>query len=122
MSNSADVSSLHSGKRQSACTPSNMQLHLQRSVTQSASVQQDRLLGTLQDFGDNSLVISGLHENMGSMRFRDMHMKGMAAIAAQLCDAEQFMTACHRRMDFSLQKYVPMCALAIRKIAAGPER
>lgn len=122
MSNTADGSSLHSGKCRSGCTPANMQLHLQRSVTQSASVQQDRLLGTLQDFGDNSLVISGLHENMGSMRFRDMHMKGMAAIAAQLCDADQFMTACHRRMDFSMQKYVPMCALAIRKIAAGPER
>ena len=59
---------------------------------------------------------------MGSMRFRDMHMKGTAAIAAQLCDADQFMTASHRRMDFSMQKYVPMCALAIRKIAAGPER
>jgi len=80
------------------------------------------LLSTLQDFGDNPLVISGLHENMGSMRFRDTNLRGTAAIAGQLCDADQFMTACHRRMDFSLQKYVPMCALAIRSIAAGPER
>lgn len=95
---------------------------LQRSAALQASAQQDRLLSTLQDFGDNPLVISGLHENMGSMRFRDTNLRGTAAIASQLCDADQFMTACHRRMDFSMQKYVPTCALAIRSIAAGPER
>ncbi|DBA73642.1 TPA: hypothetical protein ACH3X2_009627 [Trebouxia sp. C0005] len=95
---------------------------IKRSAALQASAQQDSLLSTLQDFGDNPLVISGLHENMGSMRFRDTNLRGTAAIAGQLCDADQFMTACHRRMDFSIQKYVPMCALAIRSIAAGPER
>ena len=95
---------------------------LQRSAALKPSAQQDRLLSTLQDFGDNALVISGLHENMGSMRFRDTNLRGSAAITGRLCDADQFMATCHRRMDFSLQKYVPVCALAIRSIAAGPER
>ena len=95
---------------------------MQRTPALQASSQQDRLLTMLQDFGDNTLVVSGLHENMGSMRFRDTNLRGTAAITSQLCDADQFMTACLRRMDFSMQKYVPMCALAIRGIAAGPER
>ena len=95
---------------------------MQRSASLQANAQQDKLLSTLQDFGDNPLIISGLHENMGSMRFRDHNLTGSANIISQLCDADQFMAASHRRMDFSLQKYVPLCALAVRSIAAGPDR
>ena len=110
---------MHSVSR--TCPANTAQLSLQRSASQ-ANAQQDTLLSSLQDFGDNPLVISGLHENMSGMRFRDIHLRGTAAIVNQLCDADHFMAASHRRMDFSMQKYVPMCALAVRSIAAGPER
>ena len=56
------------------------------------------------------------------MRFRDMHMQGTARIVEQLCDADQFLAAGMQRMDFGLRKYVSTSALAIRNIAAGPDR
>ena len=56
------------------------------------------------------------------MRFRDMHMRGTASIVEQLCEADQFLAAGMRRMDFGLRKYVSISALAIRNIAAGPDR
>lgn len=94
---------------------------LQRSAKQAES-KQERLLSTLQDFGDDPLILSGLHENMEGMRFRDMHMQGTARIIEQLCDADQFLAAGMQRMDFGLRKYVSTSALAIRNIAAGPDR
>ena len=74
------------------------------------------------DFGDNDLIVSGLHENYRSARYLDTHMARTASILDHLADSDRLTARMQRRSDYALLKFAPAHALAIRAIVAGPSR
>ncbi|KAK9809883.1 hypothetical protein WJX72_001010 [[Myrmecia] bisecta] len=84
--------------------------------------ETNRLFTLLQDFGDNDLILAGQHENVANACYHDTHMQRTAAILHHFETADTFTRMCHRRGEFGLLKYVPACLLAVRSLAAGPER
>ena len=81
-----------------------------------------RLMGILQDFGDNSLLLAGMHEFMESSGFSDISMRQTAAMQGHLQDADIFARACMRTGDYGLQKYIPSSIIALATMLAVPHR
>ncbi|KAK9841303.1 hypothetical protein WJX74_003531 [Apatococcus lobatus] len=81
-----------------------------------------RLMGLLQDFGDNTLVLAGMHEFMESSGFSDISMQRTSSMQGHLEDADVFARASMRTGDYGLQKYVPASILALTTMLAVPHR
>ncbi|GAB4820762.1 hypothetical protein N2152v2_007808 [Parachlorella kessleri] len=81
-----------------------------------------RLFGSLMDFGEHDLVLSGLHENVLSLRYFDVGLSRTTALLGHLADADRLMRASHRTADFSLYKYIPASLVAASSLVAGHER
>ncbi len=79
-------------------------------------------MAILQDFGDNGLLLAGLHEFMESCGYSDISMKQTTAMQSHLQDADLFARACMRTGDFGLQKYIPANILALATMLAAPHR
>ena len=81
-----------------------------------------RLMGLLQDFGDNGLLLAGMHEFMESSGFSDISMQRTSTMQRHLEDADMFARASMRTGDYGLQKYVPASILALATMLAVPHR
>ena len=81
-----------------------------------------RLMGILQDFGDNALLLAGMHEFMETSGFSDISMQRTAAMTGHLQDADIFARASMRTGDYGLQKYVPASILSLAPMLAVPHR
>ena len=81
-----------------------------------------RLMGLLQDFGDNGLLLAGMHEFMEGSGFSDISMQRTSTMQRHLEDADMFAGASMRTGDYGLQKYVPASILALATMLAVPHR
>ena len=81
-----------------------------------------RLMSLLQDFGDNALLMAGLHEFMDSSGYSDISMQRTATMQGYLQDADLFARAAMRTGDYGLHKYVPASILSLATMLAVPHR
>ena len=79
-------------------------------------------MGLLQDFGDNNLLLAGLHEFMESSGFSDISMQRTTSMQGHLEDADLFARASMRTGDYGLQKYVSASILGLTTMLAVPHR
>lgn len=96
--------------------------HIIGRIAESDAQRTARLYSMLLDFGENELVVSGLHETLPGLRFFDMGLQRTVQVLSNLQDVDTIMRACHRSGNYGLMRYLPAPMLLLGNLVAGPDR
>ena len=76
-------------------------------------------LGLLHTVGDHQLVLTGVFENLGHVRYTDTLLHKSAAATAHLSDGDLFASAAMRGGSWASMAYVPLASMAVRALVAS---
>ncbi|RMZ52707.1 hypothetical protein APUTEX25_000826 [Auxenochlorella protothecoides] len=91
-------------------------------ASEAPAARQSRLLTLLQDFGEHDLVLSGVHENLLSLRYFDLACSRTAWALFALCDADRLLGSCYASGSWGAARYVPAALLSAAGEVTSVER
>eukprot|EP00854_Cymbomonas_tetramitiformis_P008485 gene8485-10079_t len=91
-----------------------------RGAEQQGQREWQEGLKLVSSLGDDDLLLNGMHHNLHHVRFHDVHLVKTTRSLDWIGCSDLMQSKVRSGMNFALQGYVSMAALAVRRMASVP--